>query len=135
MAVPPPVTGVLETVLYYKDQARTEHFYGETLGFRLVGKEAGRHLFFRAGSSVFLLFDAQATSQPGAALPSHGASGSVHTCFVVSPQDYERWKEHLVLQSIPILQEAVWSQEGRSFYFRDPDNNLLEIANRDFWPP
>jgi catechol 2,3-dioxygenase-like lactoylglutathione lyase family enzyme len=134
MTVPPPVTGVLETVLYYTDQARTERFYGETLGFRLVGKEVGRHLFFRAGSSVFLLFNSQATSQAGAATPSHGAAGSMHTCFLVSPQDYERWKEYLGLRAVPIEKEVTWSEEGRSFYFRDPDDNLLEIANIDFWP-
>lgn len=57
-----------------------------------MGKEAGRHLFFRAGSSVFLLFDSEATSQTGAATPSHGAAGSVHACFLVSSKDYQRWK-------------------------------------------
>ena len=134
MAVPPPVTGVLETVLYYTDQARAERFYRETLGFRLVGKEAGRHLFFRAGASVFLLFDSEATSQAGTATPTHGATGSAHTCFLVSSQDYERWKEYLVARAIPIVKEAAWNEEGRSFYFRDPDDNLLEIANLDFWP-
>jgi len=134
MAVPPPITGVLETVLYYTDQVRAEHFYGEILGFRLVGKEAGRHLFFRAGSSVFLLFDPEATKQTGAATPSHGAVGRAHACFLVSRQDYERWKEHLESRDIPIVQEAEWNEESRSFYFRDPDDNLLEIANVDFWP-
>ena len=134
MAVPPPVTGVLETVLYYTDQARAEQFYREILGFRLLGKEPGRHLFFRAGSSMFLLFDSKATSKGGSATPAHGASGSVHSCFVVSQQDYDRWREYLVRRDIPIEQEVGWNEEGRSFYFRDPDNNLLEIANMDFWP-
>ena len=41
---------------------------------------------------------------------------------------------NLVLQAIPIVTEAAWNEEGRSFCFRDPDNNLLEIANADFWP-
>ena len=42
--------------------------------------------------------------------------------------------QDLVLRAIPIVTEAAWNEEGRSFYFRDPDNNLLEIANADFWP-
>lgn len=134
MAVPPPVTGILETVLYYKDQPRAERFYRETLGFRLVGKEAGRHLFFRAGSSVFLLFDSEATRQTGGATPRHGADGGGHTCFLAAGQDYERWKQYLVSRDIAIVQEIEWKKEARSFYFRDPDDNLLEIASVDFWP-
>lgn len=134
MAVPPAVTGVLETVLYYTDQVRAERFYHEILGFRLVGKEAGRHLFFRAGSSVFLLFDAKATKRPGGATPAHGALGSGHTCFVVARQDYQGWKDHLQSRDVEIVREAEWKEGARSFYFHDPDGNVLEIANVDFWP-
>ena len=72
-----------------------------------MGKEAGRHLFFRAGSSVFLPFDSEATSQTGAATPSHGAAGSMHACFLVSLMDYQRWKEYLVLRATPIVRSCM----------------------------
>mgnify|MGYP003579587351 FL=1 len=72
-----------------------------------MGREPGRNLFYRAGKSVFLLFKAEETLK-GNSLPPHGASGPVHTCF--------EW---------PL---------GPSFYFHDPDGNLLEIANNDLWP-
>ena len=129
---PPPLSGVLETVLYFTDQERAERFYREVLGMRLLAKEPGRSLFFRAGSSVFLLFDARETSR-GGTLPPHGAAGSVHTCFVVEEADYEPWKRFLVSRGIEVVQEVAWSR-GLSFYFRDPDGNLLEIANTDLWP-
>ncbi len=131
---PPPLGGVLETVLYFTDADRTERFYSDILGMRLLVKDKeGRNLFFRAGRSVFLLFDASVTEQ-GGSLPPHGARGRMHTCFVVSEEAYESWKAYLRGQGIEILQEVPWPR-GLSFYFRDPDGNLLEIANADIWPP
>lgn len=134
----PELRSVLETVLYYEDQGATERFYVKVLGMRLIAKQPGRSLFFRAGSSVFLLFDASA-SQKGGALPPHGATGSGHVCFVAEPAAYPEWKSHLKAHGVEILQEVVWpGRRGRealkSFYFRDPHDNLLEIADGDLWP-
>ena len=33
-----------------------------------------------------------------------------------------------------IVHDSDWGGGGRSFYFEDPAGNLLEIADRDFWP-
>jgi catechol 2,3-dioxygenase-like lactoylglutathione lyase family enzyme len=129
----PPLTGVLETVLYFTDAQRTENFYSDVLGMRLIVKDKeGRNLFFRAGESVFLLFDASVTRR-GGSLPAHGARGEAHTCFVVPGDVYEPWKAYLAGRGVEILQEVSWPR-GLSFYFRDPDGNLLEIANADIWP-
>lgn len=133
----PLLEGVLETVLYFEDQERSERFYTDILGMRLLGKQPGRALFFRAGNSVFLMFDAAATAR-GEELPAHGATGPGHVCFVVDRASYEEWKIHLRDHAVEILQEVSWpeSDGGRlsSFYFRDPDGNLLEIADGDLWP-
>jgi catechol 2,3-dioxygenase-like lactoylglutathione lyase family enzyme len=129
---PPRLERVLETVLYFTDEERTERFYSEVLGMRLLSREQGRSLFYRAGESVFLLFNA-ATTLAGDSLPAHGATGPVHTCFLVPPADYPKWKDHLASHRIPILKEVAWSA-GQSFYFHDPDGNVLEIANTDIWP-
>ena len=131
-SVRPPVTGVLETVLYFSDPERTEAFYGDVLGFRLIDREPGRSLFYRAGSSVFLLFRPETTLAPGR-LPPHGARGPIHVCFRVALDDYARWKSHLARSGVPILREVEWPR-GRSFYFSDPHGNLLEIADGDIWP-
>ena len=128
----PTISCVLETVLYVSDLERSERFYCDVLGLRLMGKESGRSLFFRAGSSVFLLFMAEVTRR-GDSLPAHGAVGPVHSCFLVPEAEYEQWKEYLPSRGVTILQEVEW-QRGRSFYFQDPDGNVLEIANADFWP-
>lgn len=131
--LPPPLTGVLETVLYFADAGRAEHFYTEVLGMKLLVRDRrGHHLFFRAGASVFLLFDASVTGQ-GGTLPAHGTRGAAHVCFQVPAASYESWKVHLRRRGVEILQEVTWPK-GESFYFRDPDGNLLEIANADIWP-
>jgi len=128
----PRISSVLETVLYYTDEERTERFYSNLLGFRLLAKEPGRSLFYRAGSSVFLLFCADTTLDPNGSLPPHGARGPVHTCFLAPADQYESWKSHLAEGGVPTLSEIEWNR-GRSFYFHDPDGNVLEIANRDIW--
>ncbi len=128
----PRLSRVLETVLYFTDQERTERFYRDVLGMRLLDREPGRSLFFRAGASVFLMFDAEATAH-GGTLPPHGATGSIHTCFLVAEDEYDAWKAFLTERGISLLGEIAWSP-GRSFYFHDPDGNLLEIADADIWP-
>jgi len=128
----PHLSGVLETVLYFTDQDRSERFYTDVLGMRLLNREPGRSLFFRAGVSVFLLFRAEQTATAGS-LPAHGANGPGHTCFLVSPEQYDRWKTWLCARGVAVVQEVDW-ERGRTFYFHDPDGNLLEIANADIWP-
>jgi catechol 2,3-dioxygenase-like lactoylglutathione lyase family enzyme len=129
----PELRSVLETVLYFQEQGAAERFYVDVLGMRLIAKQPGRSLFFRAGSSVFLLFDASAAQKAGE-LPPHGATGSGHVCFVVEPASYQGWKSHLKAHGVKILKEVEWPGGLQSFYFRDPDDNLLEIANGDLWP-
>lgn len=124
---------MLETVLYVQDLARAERFYVEVLGFRKLSGEPGRSLFLRAGGSVFLLFRAEETLQPGT-LPAHGAQGAGHACFEVPEDAYAAWKTHLPARGVPLIQEQAWPAGGRSVYFHDPDGNLLEIADRDLWP-
>lgn len=129
---PPRITGILETVLYVADIDRAEGFYRDVMALRQIGKDPGRHVFFRVGSAVLLVFRAERTRR-SASLPSHGADGEIHVCFTTSPDEYETWKQRIRDHRIIIEQETEWPG-GRSFYFRDPDGNLLELANADIWP-
>ena len=129
---PPRITGILETVLYVSDIDRAEQFYRDVMALRPIGKEPGRHVFFRVGSGVLLLFRAERTRR-SASLPPHGAAGEIHICFTIAPDEYETWKARIRESRIVIEKETQWPV-GRSFYFRDPDGNLLELANADIWP-
>jgi catechol 2,3-dioxygenase-like lactoylglutathione lyase family enzyme len=128
----PRITGILETVLYVADIDVAERFYRDVMALRPIGKEPGRHAFFRVGSGVLLLFRAERTRR-SASVPPHGAEGEIHVCFTTTAEEYETWKGRIREHRIAIEKEAEWPS-GRSFYFRDPDGNLLELANTDIWP-
>ncbi len=135
MSIPqtPGIAGILETVLYVADLDRAERFYVDVMGLRQIGKEADRHVFFRVGTGVLLLFRADRTRKAGT-LPAHGAHGEIHVCLKIDPGVYEAWHTCIRDHGIAIEREMRWPNNGRSFYFRDPDGNLLELADADIWP-
>jgi catechol 2,3-dioxygenase-like lactoylglutathione lyase family enzyme len=124
--------GVLETVLYYAagEEEELARFYCEVLGLHAVGRGG---LTFRIGPGLLLLFEADRSSVQSTP-PPHGARGSIHTCFLASAEDYERWKMRLADHAVPIVEEIEWDNGVRSFYFHDPARNVLEIADGDMWP-
>ncbi|MGB6117117.1 MAG: VOC family protein, partial [Mesorhizobium sp.] len=80
---------LLESALYVTDLDAAEHFYGVVLGLEPAGKVAGRHLFFKCGDAIVLLFNAEATQvppPPDARLPEppHGPTGAGHMCLAAS---------------------------------------------------
>ena len=130
----PRFVGVLETVLYHDGRVReaVRRFYGEVLGLPLVaGWDDG--LAFRVGAGVLLLFDRQRLAERSGPIADHGARGPGHACVQAAAGEYERWREQLASDGIEIVHDHNWGR-GRSFYFKDPAGNMLEIADSDFWP-
>jgi catechol 2,3-dioxygenase-like lactoylglutathione lyase family enzyme len=123
---------VLETVLYVDDLAAAERFYGEVLGLEVDSRQAGVFVFFRCGAGMLLLFDPAAAAR-GRKVPPHGAKGAGHACFAVPEAALAAWQERLRAAGVAIEQEASWPRGGRSFYFRDPAGNSLELATPRIW--
>lgn len=126
------VARIKETCIYVTDLQRTEEFYAYKLGLPLISLVEGRHVFFKAGASVLLCFVAEKTKAEKD-LPPHGAEGSVHFAFEVPRPDYEAALAHVQAQGIAVLHRQVWTDGLRSFYFRDPDENLLEVIEEGLW--
>lgn len=124
---------VKETCIYISDLQRTQAFYNEQLGLKIISKVEGRHIFFKAGTSVLLCFIAEKTSQPGQELPAHGAHGCIHFALEVKPEDYAAAKKEILGKGIIIAHEQQWKNNQHSFYFRDPDGHLVEIIQAGIW--
>jgi len=129
-------SGILETVLYASDLEAAKAFYSDVLGLTPFTEVAGRHLFYRCGNQVFLVFNPVATrdaSSAGIPVPTHGAEGEGHLCFRASTEEIEQWRQRLVEQGVEIEMDFEWPQGGRSIYFRDPSGNSLEFAEPRIW--
>lgn len=123
---------VLETVLYVDDLDAAERFYGEVLGLERDSRQEGVFVFFRCGAGMLLLFEPKAAGR-GRSVPAHGTSGPGHVCFAVPEDALGAWQKHLAAAGVAIEQEAEWPRGGRSFYFRDPAGNSLELATPRIW--
>lgn len=123
---------IKETCLYAADLEKTEHFYKEILGLDMIGKKPGKHVFFRVGNDVLLLFNPDDSKQK-TELPGHYARGKQHIAFEVSNVDYEKTKQELIDKGVEITHEEHWRDNILSFYFEDPDGHVLEIMNEGLW--
>lgn len=124
---------VLESCLYIDDLIAAEQFYSEALGLELFSRVPGRHVFFRCGQGMFLVFRPEATAQATGEVPTHGAHGPGHVAFAVPRQEIPAWRQRLGSHGIEIEQEIHWPSGGHSLYFRDPAGNSVELATPQTW--
>ncbi|MGB3645104.1 MAG: VOC family protein [Mesorhizobium sp.] len=131
-------SAILESALYVTDLGAAETFYAEVLGLEKIAAVKDRHAFFKCGSGVLLLFNAEATRQPPAPdarlpVPPHGTSGQGHLCFAATTAEIDAWKVLLEAKNIAVEADFRWPSGGRSLYFRDPSGNSLEFAEPKIW--
>jgi catechol 2,3-dioxygenase-like lactoylglutathione lyase family enzyme len=126
------IARVLETVLYVDDLAAAERFYRDVLGLELDSRKDGLFAFFRCGEGMLLLFNPEA-ARAGRAVPAHGSTGPGHACLAVAEAELDGWQARLVAAGVAIEQTVAWPRGGRSFYFRDPAGNSLELATPRIW--
>lgn len=130
--------GILESCLYADDLAAVEQFYKDVIGLEVIAREQGRHVFFRCGESVLLIFSPERTSTEqswvgGAPIPLHGARGAGHLAFRISEEELPDWREHLAKCGVEIESEVSWPRGGQSIYIRDPVGNSIELASPSIW--
>jgi catechol 2,3-dioxygenase-like lactoylglutathione lyase family enzyme len=133
------VTQILETALYAEDLDAAERFYVQVIGLQVYKSQPPRHVFFRCGEVMLLVFNPVVTlaessfTDDGKPLPSHGTRGAGHVAFRVNERELPSWREHLKAMNVGIDQDMVWPSGARSIFFRDPAGNHLELATPAVW--
>ena len=137
-AMGPEPQRILETVVYCECLSAARDFYERVVGLTVISVEPGRHVFFRVGQGMLLIFNPRDT-ESGTVLiedqmiPRHGSVGPSHFAFEILPKQVDVVREHLVRQNIAIEAEIEWPTGGHSIYCRDPAGNSVEFATRELW--
>lgn len=122
------ITHLDHLVLTVQNLQETCNFYAQVLGMEVVTFGENR-LALKFGNQKINLHQAGEELDPRATSPTPG-SGDL--CFITS-LPLEAFMEHLRVLGIEIILGNVERTGAvgkmRSVYFRDPDGNLLEVAN------
>lgn len=133
----PEIRGLLETALYVEDLERAAEFYERLFRFSRLYEEPRLIALEIPGRQILLLFHKGASSGqnvvPGGVIPPHDGYGRLHLAFAIEATEYDKWKEYLTDNGIAIESEVIGALGGHSLYFRDPDQNLVELGTPGLW--
>jgi len=132
------VTGILETALHVDDLDAAIAFYRRLFAFEVMAQDNRFCALNVAGRDVLLLFKRGASTKPmpipGGVIPPHDGQGRLHIAFSVLAADLSAWEKRLAEHGVEIESTVDWPEGGRSLYFRDLDQHLLELATPGIWP-
>ena len=130
---PPMIIGLDHLVLTVSDMVTSVAFYRDILGMEALEFEAAdgsRRWALAFGAQKINLHPAQTPFTPHAA---HPRSGSADLCFL-SSTPLDAWLAYLKASGQTVIEGPVQRSGALgpivSLYIRDPDGNLLEIANQ-----
>ncbi len=133
----PPLRQALEVALYASDLEACAAFYDKVIGLERGPEVPGRHVFFRLGDGMLLLFNPEASARspgnPALPVPPHGAQGPGHLCFAAERAAIAAWAARLRAAGVEIEAEFDWPNGARSLYIRDPAGNSIEFAEPGLW--
>jgi len=122
------ITNIDHIVLTDRDIDRTVQFYEAALGMSIEKFDEGR-VSLKFGSQKINLHKKDHEIEPKANNP---VPGSADLCFITDTE-LDDAMEHVRKKGIEILSGPVTRTGATgaisSFYFRDPDGNLIEVAN------
>jgi catechol 2,3-dioxygenase-like lactoylglutathione lyase family enzyme len=133
----PRLTDLKETSLYIDDLERAQRFYTEILGLEILISDERLCALNVSERHVLLLFQRGASNHemhiPGGMIPAHDSSGQIHIGFSIDRAQIPDWEASLEAAGVEVISRVTWPRGGQSIYFRDPDQNLLELLTPGVW--
>jgi catechol 2,3-dioxygenase-like lactoylglutathione lyase family enzyme len=114
-------------VLTVKDIEATCTFYTNVLGMEIETFAEGRKAL-KFGNQKLNLHQKGKEFEPKAHTPTPGA---IDICFITTDtiEQLEAELENKNIQTLGIFERTGATGKIRSIYFRDPDQNLIEVSN------
>lgn len=128
------ILGVAEAALYVTDLAAARAFYKEVLDLPETAVFDDASFLQTGPSSTLILFDIDKLESRQSRIPGHGARGQGHVALAIRPEEMDAWRERLQAHGVEIEHEQDWPQGTHSIYFRDPDQNSLELIDGTHYP-
>ena len=127
--------GLSELVLIVEHVPTAARFYEDVVGLQLEHETGGEWAWFWAGpegaKQRLALHRGKLLFEDHSPYPAGERFGRVHFAFEVAPEDVEASVERVRAAGVEVYGpvELEW-MNAQSWYFYDPDGNLLE-----FWSP
>lgn len=128
-AGPTEILRVAEAVLYVADLERAKTFYTEVLELPVSSEFEGAVFLQTGQNSTLILFDVDVLESRVSPIPGHGARGEGHVSLAIPPEQMNAWRNRLIAHNVEIEHEQDWSVGTHSIYFRDPDDNSIELMD------
>lgn len=123
------ILGIAEAALYVEDMELARSFYTRVLGLPVTA-DFGESCFLQTGpQSSLILFDIKQLEIRESRIPDHGAYGEGHVALSVAADEMDAWRQRLAEHDVMIEHEQTWPQGTHSIYFRDPDDNSIELID------
>jgi len=112
-------------ILLCDDLEKMKAFYGNLFSFQVEEQQPGSMIFYRVGT-LFLGLRRRGRPYDGPTVPT--ASASIQISFRVPPADVDFAYQKLLQANADIIEKPSnqdWPH--RTLFFRDPENNIVEI--------
>ena len=125
----PAHAGLRHLALPARDLDAMKRFYVDVLGFAVEWEPDPDNIYLSSGIDNLSLHRAPSTSLRAGESPAGGALD--HLGLIVRvPDDVDRWAEFLKSKGVELAVQPKTHRDGaRSFYFRDPDGNTIQIIH------
>jgi catechol 2,3-dioxygenase-like lactoylglutathione lyase family enzyme len=123
-----------EAALYVSDLKRARTFYRDVLGLVETAVFEDAAFLQMSPDNTLILFQIDKLESRVSTIPAHGARGRGHVALAIAPDEMAIWRERLQAHGIVIEHEQMWPLDTHSLYFRDPDDNSLELIDNTHYP-